>query len=475
MSALAAVTVAPAPATHAAAPRPGSQADNAFASFLDALPRPKDGRAAKDAEAAKQTEDSETGLSGTEARAALENALSLAFPPTVSPAPPSLDAAAPLSDKRTIAPSAETDGVGVGPEGSGATASAGASRVAGASLIAERAFHAASFDAYPASDTTATSTVAASIAAQQATPARAPLQSVAGDGVSVSPAATTSLERTAADRETTVLDAALSPAEDAESALAAMAPVRSAPQRPSRAESWTPRPGRAEADRAGAAEPRPFQTTIVADCASGSNSAGGRSPNSGASGESRKIAKAASNAASPSGRGDSPASGPPSPSVATPAGVDPVAAIVASLAQLVTPETSTENASPAASAIAESPSRTLRFAGPVREIDVDLAPGSLDPLSMTMRLAGDRLSVVIRAGSGESAHAIESARDAIAERLTAIGQPLASLVIQQTGASGQTTHAQDSSNDSREQSQSDDRNPEQDPHDDRRGDASRRR
>ena len=36
-------------------------------------------------------------------------------------------------------------------------------------------------------------------------------------------------------------------------------------------------------------------------------------------------------------------------------------------------------------------------APPVREIDVDLSPGGLEDVSMTMRLAGDRLSVVVRA------------------------------------------------------------------------------
>jgi Flagellar hook-length control protein FliK len=73
-------------------------------------------------------------------------------------------------------------------------------------------------------------------------------------------------------------------------------------------------------------------------------------------------------------------------------------------------------------------------AGPVREIDLNLAPAGLEDVSMTMRLAGDRINVVIRAASGQTASAIESARDVIAERLAAIGQPLGVLVIQQTGA-----------------------------------------
>ena len=76
---------------------------------------------------------------------------------------------------------------------------------------------------------------------------------------------------------------------------------------------------------------------------------------------------------------------------------------------------------PRASAPAASPAA----AGPaVKEIDVDLSPGGLEDVSMTMRLAGDKLSVVIRAGSSQTLSSIEGARDAIADRMAAIGQPL---------------------------------------------------
>ena len=73
-------------------------------------------------------------------------------------------------------------------------------------------------------------------------------------------------------------------------------------------------------------------------------------------------------------------------------------------------------------------------APPVKEIDVDLSPGGVEDASMTMRLAGDKLSVVIRAASSQTYGSIEGARDAIADRLAAIGQPLSSLIIQQVGA-----------------------------------------
>jgi Flagellar hook-length control protein FliK len=70
-------------------------------------------------------------------------------------------------------------------------------------------------------------------------------------------------------------------------------------------------------------------------------------------------------------------------------------------------------------------------APPVREIDVDLSPGGLEDVSMTMRLAGDKLSVVIRAASSQTLGSIEGARDAITDRMAAIGQPLDSLIVKQ--------------------------------------------
>ncbi len=75
-------------------------------------------------------------------------------------------------------------------------------------------------------------------------------------------------------------------------------------------------------------------------------------------------------------------------------------------------------------------------AAPVKEIDVDLSPSGLENISMTMRLAGEKLTVVIRAASSQTAGSIEGVRDAISDRLAAIGQPLDSLIIRQTGVNG---------------------------------------
>jgi hypothetical protein len=73
---------------------------------------------------------------------------------------------------------------------------------------------------------------------------------------------------------------------------------------------------------------------------------------------------------------------------------------------------------------------------PVKEIDVDLSPGGLEDVSMTMRLAGDKLSVVIRAASSRTLGSIEGARDAITDRMAAIGQRLDSLIVKQMGVNG---------------------------------------
>jgi flagellar hook-length control protein FliK len=85
---------------------------------------------------------------------------------------------------------------------------------------------------------------------------------------------------------------------------------------------------------------------------------------------------------------------------------------------------------PPASALAAG---SAPSAPPIREIDVDLSPGGLEDVSMTMRLAGDKLSVVIRAASSQTLGSIEGARDAIADRMAAIGQPLDSLIVKQAG------------------------------------------
>ncbi len=121
-------------------------------------------------------------------------------------------------------------------------------------------------------------------------------------------------------------------------------------------------------------------------------------------------------------------------------------------------DTPTASAAEAASPQGAAPAGDAQATPPVREIDLDLSPSGLEDVTMTMRLAGDRLSVVIRAASPRTAGAIEGAREAIAERLAAIGQPLGSLVIQQTGSTDGTGNAAEArGDDSRREAQSQDR------------------
>ena len=116
--------------------------------------------------------------------------------------------------------------------------------------------------------------------------------------------------------------------------------------------------------------------------------------------------------------------GGPQPASLVAIGTAPAVAYASSAAAATAPTLSSPRASPAAPT-----------APPVREIDVDLSPGGLEDVSMTMRLAGDKLSLVVRAASSQTTGAIEGAREAIAERLAAIGQPLSAFIIQQTGSS----------------------------------------
>jgi Flagellar hook-length control protein FliK len=97
------------------------------------------------------------------------------------------------------------------------------------------------------------------------------------------------------------------------------------------------------------------------------------------------------------------------------------------------PPTSAANADVSPRANALGPGSTSSTP-PVREIDLDLSPGGLENVSMTMRLTGDKLSVVIRAASSQTLGSIEGARDAITDRMAAIGQPLDSLIVKQAGA-----------------------------------------
>jgi hypothetical protein len=126
--------------------------------------------------------------------------------------------------------------------------------------------------------------------------------------------------------------------------------------------------------------------------------------------------------------------GAPSPDAAAmvQAGPPPAAATSEAGSASAPAPASSESSQPKA-----APAMTAQAAR-VREIDLDLAQGGHQDVTMTVRLADDKLGVVIRAASAATASAIEGTRDAIAERLAAIGQPVSSLIIQQTGANDAT-------------------------------------
>ena len=143
-------------------------------------------------------------------------------------------------------------------------------------------------------------------------------------------------------------------------------------------------------------------------------------------------------AASANARGDAPTIGAtaavsagdaaPAPGLAAPQWPAAAAPNVSNAPAAASPTPTQPSQAPVLSAGRLSPA-------PVREIDVDLAPSGLEDVSMTMRLQGERLSLVIRAASGQTASTIEGAREAIAESMAAIGQPLASLVVERTSPS----------------------------------------
>ena len=92
-----------------------------------------------------------------------------------------------------------------------------------------------------------------------------------------------------------------------------------------------------------------------------------------------------------------------------------------------------------------APVASASGAAKVREIEIDLAPSGVEDTSLTLRLSGDKLGVLLRAASPQAAATLEGARDAIADRLAAIGLPVSSFIIQQTGASDATGNRQSAS------------------------------
>jgi hypothetical protein len=481
MSALSGVSIpAPAVAPVASAARTDAQAATPFASMpfasvLDALPHSaaKARGAVPNAESSDEGDQPKPRRSAADARATLESALALNLPTTGPSASPAAIGKPTSMESEGAGDAHATGAVKAATETNGNPASlpsAGSAKFVGAKLVDDRTFHAApsparaaTFAGVASSDGKASSGATAREAAPEAkavptapdrqTLSEQELSALGSDGAPQD--ASLVADDAFVPNATKAAPSADTPHEDVRSGKPA-----------SRAD---PQSGRSAAMKSLAT------TTASSDTANSVRIAGqlafrGETSAPHAPAASHETSKSASDPSTPANTSQPSAASTPA-TAPTPSGAGSAAAAVAAPGQIALSEAPVASASPTPTPAPTS----IRASTPVREIDVDLAPGGLEDLSMTMRLAGDRLSVVIRAGSSQTAGAIETAREAITDRLAAIGQPLASLIIQQTGANtGETHHAKDSSSEGggQPQGQSSQTN---DQRGDRRGGASDRR
>ena len=131
-----------------------------------------------------------------------------------------------------------------------------------------------------------------------------------------------------------------------------------------------------------------------------------------------------------------PSNAPPGPATAGPApiGINQLADFIAAEAASLTPE-STSMPSAQTSANSAPPS--------VTELEIALDPADLGAVSIRMRYANGKLTVVIGAANASTRQAIESDREAIGERLASTQQPLEALIIH----SADPTHVPSGGND----------------------------
>ena len=392
----------------------------AFAAMLDSLPGAAAKAASSAAEEGSQTssqpKQGQSPSGQSDGHPLLTDGAFLSSLPFALPSLAASQGPAPAVDASPPAP-ASTNGARLETGGAANAATVQPPKPAAARLTAERAFHLAlstsgvraaaglsltdapSFGPSPAGVESEAGAPRASTLAPLSTPGRAPAQ----DGrISPPSVAATSLS-----------PAEMTPARDAATAISRAAePIapRAAggqanpPANPVRTAAPDPARGARKADAAALSPVRAASPAVPSAHAKPVDKADANPPDSAPSGQPANQGAAFGAPLS--------ASAAPGPSFAP--SETPVAASVAPRASAPAP----------AQALATSP---------VKEIDVDLSPSGLENVSMTMRLAGEKLSVVIRAASSQTAGSIEGARDAIADRLAAIGQPLDSLIIRQTG------------------------------------------
>jgi len=136
--------------------------------------------------------------------------------------------------------------------------------------------------------------------------------------------------------------------------------------------------------------------------------------------------------------------------VATPvladASVDPGTNAIGPISLTQLPDVVADQANVLSSATAASPAATAAMAPQaVKELEIALDPADLGAVSLKLRLANGKLSVIIGVSSGTTLSAIENEREAIAEKLGSSGHPLEDLIIRAQSAPSSNFEGQDAS------------------------------
>ena len=412
------------------APRTASQpaADRfAFAAMLDSLPgaAPKAGAASAAAEGSRTSSDTRRG----EAQSAEPSghpvpdggALLSGLPFALTSALVTTEASAPVEAPAAAAAPAPMKGASVETSGASVASTVEPTKPAAARFVGERAFHLA-----PATSSLAGAGSSPAAGRTPTETASLPPAPALGESANA-PKAPPALASLPMHGRGSAPQAAAS-AQSVSRPPAATPPTRSAAPAASKGPALGAAPGAVRS---------PSQTTSPTRTAAQDPVRGGRKGEVAAQPSAPRVRGPAAAAAEsePSDKADGP---PPDPAQSTAQPAPQASAFAAPSALSGAAGWSSEPSDAAAADLAPRTSAPAaapaRAAPAVKEIDVDLSPTGLEDVSMTMRLAGEKLSVVVRAASSQTAGSIEAARDAIADRLAAIGQPLDSLIVGQTGA-----------------------------------------
>jgi chemotaxis protein MotD len=125
-----------------------------------------------------------------------------------------------------------------------------------------------------------------------------------------------------------------------------------------------------------------------------------------------------------------------------PVALDRLPDALASAARSLTSPSTAASAASAATTTGASPAA----AQPVKELEIQLDPADLGAVSVKMRLSDGKLSVVMEVSKPSTLKAVESDRDAIADRLGSTAQSLESLVIRPASTNSTSSDGGDASN-----------------------------